>query len=335
MNRVLVPTLDRPPAASHGDVRRLSGQTMGTTWAVQVVLPADLAEAAVRARLEAVFTGIIDQMSAWEPTSELSRFNASPAGTIQSIGPDFALVLSRALAIAEATEGVFDPTFGALTDLWGLGARPVPPGLPSDERLRAALVQGGWKRLVFDPFGGTIVQPGGMALDVNGVAKGHAVDRAAEALTALGLSAFLVEIGGELRGEGVKPDGLPWWVQLEEPPEAVPGAARRAPMIVALHGLSIATSGDYRRGFDLGGKAYGHTLDPRTGRPCETGLASVSVLHPDCLSADAYATALTVMGRAEGMVFAADNELAVRFLERGPDGLKETLSPAIVRMLAA
>ena len=332
MNRVLVPTLDRPLAASHGDMRRLSGQTMGTTWSVQAVLPEGLTEGVVRVWIEAVFTRIISQMSAWEPASELSRFNAAPVGARLAIGDDFRKVLSASLEIARDTDGAFDPTFGVLTDLWGFGARPVPPGLPPPDRLEAALAQGGWRRLVFDRGVGEIVQPGGLALDVNGVAKGHAVDQVGLALRAEGIAAFLVEIGGELRGEGVKPDGLPWWVQLEEPPQTGPA---QPPLVVALHGLSIATSGDYRRSFDLAGKAYAHTLDPRTGRPCETGLASVSVLHADCLSADAYATALTVMGQDAGMALAVRLDLAARFLVRTPEGLREALSPAMARMLDA
>ena len=146
-------------------------------------------------------------------------------------------------------------------------------------------------------------------------------------LRSMELRDFLVEIGGELRGEGVRPDGQPWWVDLEP----VPGS-RLAPLRAALHGLSIATSGDYRRSFAHGGRDYAHTLDPRTGRPLDNGVASVTVLHPSCMLADAWATALTVLGPA-GMALAEREGLAAHMAVRAGTGFVEHLSPALQAML--
>lgn len=161
-------------------------------------------------------------------------------------------------------------------------------------------------------------------LDLSSVAKGYAVDQMARCLERHGVHHNLVEIGGELRGAGTKADGQPWWVELE----GVPGSEGQAAAAVALHGLAVATSGDYRRFYHQGQRRASHTLDPRTGYPIANDVASVTVLHASCMAADALSTALTVMGPAEGIAFAEAQQLAARFLLRGPGGLAEVCSGA-------
>jgi hypothetical protein len=124
--------------------------------------------------------------------------------------------------------------------------------------------------------GDSLFQPGGLRLDLNGIAKGFAVDQVAAALDRAGARSYLVEVGGELRGTGAKPDGQPWWVELERPPTANDGLRT----LVALHGLSVATSGDYRRFFEHDGRRYAHTLDPATAAPVAHATVSVTVLDP-------------------------------------------------------
>jgi len=290
---------------------------MGTSWSVRVVdPPVDL-----RAEIERVLARVVAEMSHWESGSNLSRFNRSKPGRWQPLPPGFAQVLATGLAIAEASDGAFDPAIGALADLWGFGpAGPQP--FPADAAVAGALARSGRRHIEQDGARARRTAPA--ALDFSGIAKGYAVDAVAARLFGLGLADFLVEIGGELRGEGIKPDGQPWWVDCE----AVPGIAA-APLRIALHGMSIATSGDYRRGFELDGRRYSHTIDPRTGTPLENHVASVSVLHTSCMHADAWATALGVLGRA-GMALAEREALAVRMLVR--DG-GEYLSPALRAML--
>ena len=290
---------------------------MGTSWSVRVVdPPVDL-----RAEIERVLARVVAEMSHWESGSNLSRFNRSKPGRWQPLPPGFAQILATGLAIAEASDGAFDPAIGALADLWGFGpAGPQP--FPADAAVAGALARSGRRHIEQDGARARRTAPA--ALDFSGIAKGYAVDAVAARLFGLGLADFLVEIGGELRGEGIKPDGQPWWVDCE----AVPGIAA-APLRIALHGMSIATSGDYRRGFELDGRRYSHTIDPRTGTPLENHVASVSVLHTSCMHADAWATALGVLGRA-GMALAEREALAVRMLVR--DG-GEYLSPALRAML--
>lgn len=299
----------------------LAGETMGTRWSARVVGGADAGG------IQAVLDGVVAEMSHWEPGSDLSRFNRSAPGEWQSLPPAFSHVLAAALSVAEASDGAFDPTMGVLADLWGFGPSGPRDGIPGDEAIAEALARSGRATIEHDPLLLSARRTARSQLDFSGIAKGYGVDAVAGHLLAKGHQDFLVEVGGELRGAGVKPDGHPWWVDLETPP-----GAPVVPIRVALHGISVATSGDYRRYFDHGGRRYAHTLDPRTGTPLANNVVSVSVLHPECMLADAWATALTVLGRG-GMALAEREGLAVQMLVREDDGFGESLSPALVGML--
>jgi thiamine biosynthesis lipoprotein len=330
MTRVLVPQLVEPPARPIGGaVLALAGQTMGTTWSVRLVAPPTADPDALTAMAQRELDSVVRQMSPWEPLSDLSRYNRAAAGSWTALPPAFAQVLRCALEVAETTDGAFDPTLGALVDLWGCGPRPFSGSPPPAEAAVKAREAAGWRRMALD--GDSLFQPGGLRLDLNGVAKGFAVDQVAAALDRAGARSYLIEIGGELRGTGAKPDGQPWWVELERPPPANDGPRT----LVALHGLSVATSGDYRRFFEHDGRRYAHTLDPAAAAPVANPTVSVTVLDASCMRADAYATALTVMGPEAALAFAAAHHLAALILARGPAGLEERLSPALSAMLDA
>ncbi|WP_207796573.1 FAD:protein FMN transferase [Sphingomonas oleivorans] len=299
---------------------------MGTTWSAHLVagtIPAERLQAAIQAELDQV----VAEMSHWEAGSDLSRFNRAAPGSWHSLPSGFFAVLDTALEQAGATGGAFDPTIGALVDLWGFGAKPAPLVPPSEAAIAAALARTGWKGIEIDRHARRARQPGGVALDFSGIAKGYGVDRVTGCLRAHGIADYLIEVGGELSGAGIKTDGQPWWVDIEAPPGAGLPATR-----AALHGLSIATSGDYRRFFDHDGRRYAHSLDPRSGRPIGNGLASVAVLHAQCMIADALATALTVLGREAGLAHAAQHGIAALFVERTTSGFSESLSPALAAM---
>jgi FAD:protein FMN transferase len=294
---------------------------MGTSWSVRVVGGGE----ALRHEIEAVLDRIVAEMRHWAPYSHLSRFNRSEPGRWQPLPPDFARVLEAALAVARLSEGAFDPAMGLLADLWGFGPGGPRTEPPADDVVADALKMSGYRHIEQDGRRARRLAP--VALDFSGIAKGYTVDAVAERLRAVGLADVLVEIGGELRGEGIKPDGQPWWVELEPAP-----CTRTAPFRVALHGLSVATSGNYRRGFVHAGHRYAHTLDPRTGRPLDNGVVSVSVLHPSCMLADAWATALGVLG-PEGMALAEAQGLAAHMALREGAALREHISPALQAML--
>lgn len=299
---------------------------MGTSWSVRLVVAGGM-PASIGERIDATLSRIVAQMSHWEPGSQLSGFNRAALGRWQPLPPEFARVLAAGLSVSEASGGAFDPAMGALVDLWGFGpagSRPVPdPGAVAE-----ALARSGRERIEFDRVRLSARRTGPALLDFSAIAKGFAVDALADQLRALGIADFLVEIGGELLGEGIKPDGQPWWVEVERVPDA-----RLAPIRVALHGLAVATSGDYRRHFTHKGRRYAHTLDPRTGMPLGNGVATVTVLHAECMMADAWATALSVLGPEQGMALAEREGLAAHMVVREGDGFRELVSPALEAML--
>lgn len=303
---------------------------MGTTWTVRLVAPAEAEAAVLKAAIQSELDAIIGLFSPWEPTSEIARFNAAPAG-LWGLSQPFWDVLDASMNVADDTDGAVDPTLGALVDLWGFGPpglRPAASPLPSDEDVEAALGVSGWQKLRLDPARRGALQPGGLKLDFSGIAKGHAVDRVSEALTTQGATSHLVEIGGELRGAGVKPDGQPWWIGLEPPP-----GSSSPRTVAALADLAVATSGDWRRALVIDDRLYPHTIDGRTGRPITNGVASVTVFHARAMMADAWATALTVLGPDEGVDLATAHGLAAQILTRTPDGMSERLTPAYRAMM--
>jgi thiamine biosynthesis lipoprotein len=184
------------------------------------------------------------------------------------------------------------------------------------------------------------LQPGGVYLDLSAIAKGFGVDQVARYLSRQGVDSYLVEVGGELRGVGIKPDALPWWVELEQPSplqQATQATQASAQTVIALHGLSVATSGDYRRYFTVhtDGQTthYSHTIDPRSGEPIQHGLAAVTVIHRDCITADAVSTALNVLGVEHGMAFAIARSIPALFITRTINGFAEHITPEFTALL--
>lgn len=296
----------------------LSGLTMGTTWKVQAVIAekSGLVPHLLQATIQALLDDLSNQMSHWDNQSVLSGFNTAPPGHIVALPVDFANVLACALEIARKSEGAYDPAIGHLTDLWGLGPRPAST-TPQNAAIAQALRLSGWSRIGFDQQQAQLRQPGGLWLDLSGIAKGYAADTVANSLAERGIRHALVEIGGELVGRGRRPDGDPWWVDVESPQ-----GLRVARLRIALHQLAVATSGDYLSG--------AHTLDPRTGRPAIHDTTAVTVLHSRCMEADAWATALGVVSWSAAQALAVRHDLAVRLISR--DG-NEWLSPALEAML--
>ena len=329
--RVLIP-VDMallPPLPPDAVWHQLGGDTMGTTWQVRALAPRSVTGDAIRVAVSACLVRVIAEMSTWEVDSDLSCFNRAAAGTWHALDEGFFTVLDAALTMAVDSGGAFDPTVGPLVNLWGFGPHGGGTALPDPAAFDRARARCGWQRLRLDRAQRRAWQPGGVSLDLSGIAKGYAVDGVAQALHALGCASWLVEIGGELRGQGVKPDGQPWWVALERPPQDTHAAMR-----LALHGLAVATSGDYRRSIARDGCLDSHTIDPRTGAPLRHALASVTVLHPQCMVADALATVLMVLGEDEGMAFAGARGIAALFIARRGHGFIERMTPAFAAMLA-
>ena len=334
MRHVLVPLdIDPSPPPAASTLFEAAGSTMGTSWSARLMLPAGV-RSKLGERMQAELDGIVDEMSHWLPESTLGRYNRAPAGSWTDIPPRFAEVLDYALGVFEASGGAYDPFAGALVNLWGFGPerRYDQAGFyaPAPAAVQEVLAQRASLHPEFDRAAARLLQPGGALLDLSSVAKGYAVDRLAFCLEQHGVRHYVVEIGGELRGAGTKPDGQPWWVTLE----GVPGAGS-VETVAALHGLAVATSGDYRRYFQQGNHRVSHTLDPRTGYPIANSVASSTVLASTCMAADALSTTITVLGAEAGLAFAEERGLAARLLLRRAHhpGLEEITTSAWRAML--
>ena len=323
-----------PPVAAPTD--SLGGRTMGGTWSVRLGTPADPVAAS---RLTGLVQRTLDQidgrMSTWNPASDLSRFNAHRGADWFAVPPDLAAVVAEAQQVAADTGGAFDVTVGPLVNLWGFGpARPAsgPAAVvPPDADIAAARVAVGHHLLECRPSPPALrkLRPE-VYVDLSAIAQGYAADRVAADLDAAGVTDYLVDVCGEMRARGSSPAGRPWRVGIETP---TPGV-RRVLRTVELRDVALATSGDYRNfRVDDAGRRYSHEIDPRTGRPADNGLASVSVAHPSAARADAMATALMVLGPAEGYAFARRSGLAAMFVVRGEGRFEVRATPEFERML--
>lgn len=314
----------------------LHGRTMGTTWSVTLVVPAGTEVARIERGIQAEVDRVVAQMSTWEADSGLVRFNRAPAGTWQALPPEFFEVLGHALALAEDTGGAYDPTVAPLVDAWGFGPGSRGHRVPSAEEISAAQARVGWRRVRLDREGRRAYQPGGVRIDLSSIAKGFGTDQVARFLEREGVEHYLVDISGELRAHGRRPDGGDWRVAIEKP-DAAAGAVEsldQVERVVALREASIATSGDYRHAFEHGGRRYSHHIDPRSGWPVEHRIASVSTIARDCMQADATGTAIMVLGPEEGMAWAERRGLAVLLIVREGDGFVERMSSAFAREAA-
>jgi len=332
--RIAIPLLSQPPVVPDGAIHRVAGATMGTTWEVSVVLRDGARLEAIGRRIQTRLDGIVAEMSTWRDDSDLRCFNDAAPGFVTSIPAAFAAVLTCALDVAALSGGTYDPTVGPLVNLWGFGPERRVDTPPCLDEVDAARRRVGYMRVAFEPHARRLTQPGGMYLDFSAIAKGFAVDAVIDVLRHEGCSSALVDIGGELRGMGIKPDGQPWWVSLERPAlRCASDGDQPEETVLALCDLAVATSGDYRRFFDHDGRRYAHTIDPRTGWPARD-VASVTVVDSSCMRADALSTALTVLGVVDGLRFCDAHQVSALFIMRDGDRLAEHLSPAFEALLA-
>lgn len=307
-------------------VWEISGGIFGTTYHINVVLPEDEAKLKMLAQgIQAELEQVDNAMSTWKQSSELSRLNRQQdqTGWTTLSAPLFE-VIHRAQEISAQTSGAFDITIGPVVNLWGFGPDARPERSPSDEELASLLKVTGWEFLELDPNTLAIRSEQPQYIDLSGIAKGYGVDVVARYLDSQNVQAYLVEIGGEVRTRGHKPDGDVWRLAIETPSEQ----SRQVNKVVALDEMSMATSGDYRNYYESEGQRYSHTIDPDTGRPIEHRLASVTVISDDCMTADALATAFTVMGFERAMTLATRENIPAYFIVRGEAGFNVHSTPA-------
>ncbi|MDE2883251.1 MAG: FAD:protein FMN transferase [Acidobacteriota bacterium] len=296
----------------------LEGEAFGTRWTVRIRGPETDAQS-VRAAIEAELDAVDRSMSNWRDDSELSRLNASEATDPQPVSEPLALVLEAAFRVHQESGGAFDVTVGPLLRLYGFGPGGDPgSAAPDPAAVEAARARVGSGLLALQrPDGPAALwrQVPGVELDLSGIAKGYAVDRVSTMLTELGFAEHLVEVGGEIQARGG------WTVGIQDPTGSLATTVHRS---FPVRDLGMATSGGYRDFREAAGEGEGrfwtHILDPRLGRPVERRAGSVTVLAESCLDADAWATALFVLGPEEGLELASQRGIRVLFLTAAPDG---------------
>jgi thiamine biosynthesis lipoprotein len=295
----------------------LNGPTMGTRWSALVHAPASTDPDGLRAALARAVDEIDCQMSTWKPDSDLMRMNAAPPGLWVDLPPALMRVLGKGLKIGRASNGAFDIGLGDLTNAWGFGPQAADAGA-----IRAHLGQSrlpAHDLLELDAVRCRARKHGNLQLDLSGIAKGYSVDRMMAVIERFGIASALVGLDGELRAKEVRPDGRPWTVAIEKPDYEM-----RAPIsVLTLQDAAVATSGDYRHWVDTGQMRLSHTMDARTGGPLNNRVASVTVLADTCMEADAWATALMVMGEAVGAAFADAQGLNALYILRTENGLAQ------------
>ncbi len=296
---------------------QLHGPAMGTRWSVGCDAPAGMDRQALHAALQAAVAQVDAQMSPYKPDSDLLRLNRAPAGAWTDLPAEMLQVLARALEVCRLSGGAFDPAVGALVDAWGFGAARDAPDAQAIHAARAAHAAPRpptHQALELDLPMGRARKHAPLQLDLCGIAKGYAVDRMCDVLQRHGVRHALAALDGELRALGPQAGGSAWAVALENPLEG----RRSAQGVIELQDLAVATSGDYRRFVRVGQARLAHSMDGRRGTPVNNGVASVTVLAPTCMDADAWATALLVAGPGEGLALAQRLGLeALWLLRRG------------------
>lgn len=308
-------------------VERISGATMGTTYSI--IWPkqsqANLSPQTLKTEVDELLLKVNQQMSTYDPSSELSVFNKTSAPHSQEISHGFAYVMAEATLLHKQSSGYFDVTIGPLVNLWGFG--PSNKGLnlntqaPSEEEIKQAISKVGLDAVSVQQT--TLSKQQDRYIDLSAIAKGYGVDNVAELMDAKGIENYLVEIGGEMRAKGEKAEGTPWKVAIESPDLL----QRKVHKILALKDYSIATSGDYRNYFEVDGQRYSHSINPFNGLPVQHKLASVTVIHQNCSRADGLATAMLIMGEQKAKEFAQLHKIKAYFIERQGTEFKEYVSP--------
>ncbi|MCW5713729.1 MAG: FAD:protein FMN transferase [Bauldia sp.] len=275
-----------PALPAHGaGATVVGGPAFGSYW--RLALPDTASAPHAGEAVQAVVSAIDASMSPYRSTSALSHFNLARTTDWIPLPDEVCVLVAASLGVATATEGAFDPTVGPMVGRFGFG--PIIEGSTTGSYRGLEVAEGAVRKTSSD-----------LTLDLCGIAKGYALDRAADALAAIGESDFLLELGGEVLARGAHPSGRPWQVGVEMPfaPAGTIGH------LVRPASLALATSGPATQSYEVEGRIYSHVVDPRLHALADGSIASVTVMMPTGVAADAYATALMAMGAADAIPFA-------------------------------
>ena len=311
--------------AKQNEMISLSGSTMGTTYHIKVVPNEQMPTAQLlQEEIDLALELVNDQMSTYRPNSELSRFNQLPLEQSVEVSPDTIKVVEEGIRLYQVTDKALDITLGPLVNLWGFGPDKRPTKVPTPADIDAAKAKTGINELSIE--GNRLIKHNAhLYVDLSSIAKGFGVDKVASILNKYNAAGYLVEIGGELSIKGTKADGSAWRVAIEQPTDDGTEAIQQ---IIAPGTMAMATSGDYRNYYEENGQRFTHIIDPRTGMPINHKLASVTILHQNCMTADGFATAMMVLGTEASLELAKQQHLAIMLIEKQGDGFKVYYSDA-------
>ncbi|WP_428447799.1 FAD:protein FMN transferase [Photobacterium nomapromontoriensis] len=305
----------------------LNGSTMGTYYSIKLIKQEGLPSAAdLQTEIDRRLELVNDQMSTYRKHSELSQFNQHRSSAPFEVSADTAKVVTEALRISKLTDGALDVTVGPIVNLWSFGPEARPEKMPTDEELAERRKEVGIEHLSVN--GKRLIKDiPDLYVDLSSIAKGFGVDVVADYFDELGVKDYLVEIGGELRIKGNNQEGVPWRIAIEKPTE---DGSRAVQEVIEPGNMAVATSGDYRNYFEENGVRYSHLIDPKRGMPISNHVVSVTVLRPSCMTADALATAFSVMGEEQALALANQQNIPVLMIVSTDQGFKEFASDAFV-----
>jgi FAD:protein FMN transferase len=308
-------------------INKCEGFEQGTTFHISYWSERSVDGKALEEAVNKTFADIDKTLSNYRPDSAIEQFNINLSTQSQAVGEEIVALVKLASQVSQASQGCYDLTIKPLFDLWGFKADEL--NIPDDATLQKVLSEVGMDKLeIVDTSHLQKKQPH-IRVDVSSVAQGYSVGRISQVLEQFGIDNYLVEIGGELKTNGHKPNGQAWRIAVEKP---LPGE-QRLHKIIALpvdKPTAVMTSGTYRHYFDRNGRRYSHILDARNGQPVNHDLVAVTVLHNDPTVADAWSTALLCLGQQQGMQLANAEKLQALFIRQQGNELLETKSDALL-----
>ncbi len=306
-----------------------TGSTMGTTYSIKYLAEPDLPKVAeIHKEIDVRLENVNKQMSTYRKDSELSKFNQYKGKEPFPVSADLSKVVVEAIRINSLSDGALDVTIGPLVNLWGFGPDGRIDKSPTSEQITEAKKYTGLEYL--SAGNDHLIKTNSeLYVDLSSIAKGFAVDALSQYFFDLGIGNFMIEIGGELQLNGLNDNGMPWRIAIEKPTDA----SRVVQEIVSPGNMGMATSGDYRNYFENNGVRYSHTIDPKTGKPIHHDLASVTVLDPSAMTADALATAFMVMGPEKSLALANQEDIPAFFIIKTKTGFKDIASDTFSKYL--
>lgn len=308
----------------------LQGKALGTTWSITILSHQTVTQDDLKSEISAELEKAEKVFSHWRPGTTLYQFNATLSTEPQRLEPPLLKLLKHAKWMHRETNGAFDPTLAPVVNLWGFGpVTSTRSTIPTRDEVEGALSLTGLGNLVLLPDGRVQKKFPTLQLDLSASAKGEIIDLLCNLLDRWNFRNYLVEIGGEVRGQGKGKNGKGWVVGLED------GSGDTDSMtVVTLRNYAVATSGSYRlnKPNPNSNRNASHLIDPRTGRPVEHDLIAVNAFAPTARDADAWATALMILGSEEGMKKAEELDMVARFCSIQNGHIEVSLSTAYERL---